>query len=125
MRSASLALAACFVAALLCGSNPLLHAQLVPLPVGAQAEAQAIDPERLRVHVKTLSSDKFEGRGPGQPGGELATQYIADAFRSYGLVPAGDHGTFTQQVPLVGVTPVAAETQFRLVPLAGSRTKAW
>ncbi len=124
MRSASLALAACFVAALLCGSNSLLHAQLVPLPVGAQAEAQAIDPERLRVHVKTLSSDKFEGRGPGQPGGELATQYIADAFRSYGLVPAGDHGTFTQQVPLVGVTPVAAETQFRLVPLAGSRTKA-
>lgn len=120
MRS-SLPFALLFCAATV---GQISRAQLAPLPAGAQAEAQSIDAERLRAHVKTLSSDKFEGRGPGQPGGELATKYIADAFRSYGLQPAGDRGTFIQQVPLVGVTPVAAETHFRFVPGAGSKTTA-
>ena len=41
--------------------TPRLQAQLQPLPAGAQAEADSIDPERLRTHVKTLSSDAFEG----------------------------------------------------------------
>lgn len=103
---------------------PLLVAQNTTLPPAAQAEAQSIDPERLREHVKTLASDKFEGRGPGQAGGELATQYIADQFKSYGLQPAGDNGSFLQAVPLVGVTPVAAETRFRFTPGAGSQIKA-
>ena len=100
------------------------HAQLQPLSAGAQAEAASIDPERLRASVKTLSSDQFEGRGPGQPGGILATNFIADAFRSYGLVPAGDNGTFLQAVPLVGVQPVAADTHFRFVPGPGSKSTA-
>ena len=93
--------------------TPALQAQLGKLPAGAQAEARSIDPERLRAHVKTLSSDKFAGRGPGPPGGELAMHYIADQMKASGVEPAGDHGTYFQQVPLVGVTPVAAETTFR------------
>jgi len=99
-------------------------AQTTTLPPAAAAEAQAIDPEHLREHVKILASDKFEGRAPGQPGGALATQYIADQFKSYGLQPAGDNGTFLQQVPLVGVSPVPAETRFRFQPGPGSRIKA-
>ncbi len=91
-----------------------LPAQLSNLPAGAQAEAKSISAERLRADVKTLSSDKFEGRGPGQPGGELAMHYIADQFKAAGVEPAGDHGTYFQQVPLVGVQPVGAETTFRL-----------
>ena len=99
-------------------------AQQVQLPPAAQAEANSISPDRLRAHVKLLSSDAYEGRGPGQPGGEKTTAYLADQFKQYGLQPAGDHGTFLQAVPLVGVTPVAAETHFRFVPQSGSKTKA-
>ena len=66
-RILSLALAATLTTFVLPAAR--LHAQLQPLPAGARAEADSIDPERLRAHVKTLSSDKFEGRGPGQPGG--------------------------------------------------------
>ena len=101
-------------ASLLCllAAPPLLS-QTLDLPTAAAAEAQSVDPARLRAHVKILSSDQFEGRGPGQPGGELAMHYIADQFKAAGVLPAGDHGTYFQQVPLVGVQPVAAETTFR------------
>ena len=99
-----------------------LQAQQTVLPPAAQAEANTIDPERLRAHVKLLSSDAFEGRGPGQPGGEKTTAYLVDQFKRYGLQPAGDHGTFVQAVPLVGVTPVAADTHFRFVPGTAAKT---
>ncbi|WP_419805831.1 M28 family peptidase [Terriglobus sp.] len=96
-------------------------AQQTTVPAAAQAEANSIDPERLRAHVKLLSSDAYEGRGPGQPGGEKTTAYLVEQFKRYGVQPAGDHGTFVQAVPLVGVMPVAAETHFRFVPQSGSK----
>jgi Zn-dependent M28 family amino/carboxypeptidase len=70
------------------------------VPLGAQD----ISAQRIRAHVKFLSSDLLEGRGPGTRGGELATDYIATQFALAGLQPAGDNGTYFQQVPLTGVT---------------------
>jgi Zn-dependent M28 family amino/carboxypeptidase len=58
--------------------------------------------ERIRQHVKFLSSDLLEGRGVGVRGGELATEYIATQLALAGLKPAGDNGTFYQRVPLIG-----------------------
>ena len=71
---------------------------------------QQIDKEKIREHVKYLSSDKLEGRGTGQPGGDLAADYIAKQFASYGLKPAGDNGTYFQNVPMVGVKTLADTT---------------
>lgn len=50
-----------------------------------------------------MSSDALEGRGVGQRGGDVATEYIADQFALAGAKPAGDNGTFFQRVPLVGI----------------------
>lgn len=86
------------------------------IPLAAQAEAKSIDPERLRLHDKTLASDAFEGRAPGQPGGEMAAKYIAAAFKAAGVEPAGDNGTYFQKVPLVGVKTDGAASTFSLVP---------
>src|SRR5262252_9720726 len=66
-------------------------------------DAQTISGERIRAHVKFLSSDLLEGRGVGVRGGELATEYIATQFALAGAKPAGDNGTYFQKVPLVGV----------------------
>ena len=100
---------------------PLLHAQVnVVLPPAAQEEARSIDPERLRRHDKTLASVAFEGRAPGQPGGEKAARYIAEGFKAAGLEPAGDNGTYMQKVPLVGVKTSGAETKFSLQPDSGT-----
>jgi Zn-dependent M28 family amino/carboxypeptidase len=68
-----------------------------------QAQHPDISADRIRAHVKFLASDLLEGRGPGTRGGELATEYIATQFALSGLKPAGDGGTFFQQVPLIGI----------------------
>ena len=71
-------------------------------PAIAKAEA-SIDAARIREQDKFLSDDLFEGRYPGLRGGELAAKYIATQFALEGLKPAGDNGTFFQQVNFVGM----------------------
>jgi len=83
------------------------------------SRAPALDPEKIRAHVKYLASDELEGRGMNQKGGDRAAQYIADQFKSYGLKPAGDDGSYFQQVPMVAVK-TQPDTSFTLVPHAGS-----
>ena len=65
------------------------------------APAASIAAARIKEDVKNLSSDEFLGRGPGEPGDEKTTAYLADAFAKAGLEPAGENGTFFQDVPLV------------------------
>jgi Zn-dependent M28 family amino/carboxypeptidase len=90
----------------------------VRLPGTAFVALESITPEHIRWHVRYLSHDLLEGRGTGQRGGEIAAEYMATQFAEYGLTPAGDHGTYMQKVPLVGIT-TSPETQFSLVPKQG------
>src|SRR5947207_3636222 len=90
----------------------------VKLPGPAFVALETITPEHIRWHVRYLSHDLLEGRGTGQRGGDLAAEYIATQFAEYGLKPAGDHGTYMQKVPLVGIT-TSPETQFSLIPKQG------
>jgi Zn-dependent M28 family amino/carboxypeptidase len=60
-----------------------------------------IQARRVEAHLKFLSHDLLEGRAPATRGGDLAAEYIAAQFRALGLEPAGDSGTFMQQVPIV------------------------
>ena len=53
--------------------------------------------------VRTLSSDAFEGRMPGTPGGERTVAYLSQQFAAAGLQP-GNNGSWTQEVPLVEIT---------------------
>jgi Zn-dependent M28 family amino/carboxypeptidase len=100
------------------GSKGARSAPSVRLPGPAFVALETITPEHIRWHVRYLSHDLLEGRGTGQRGGDIAAEYIATQFAEYGLKPAGDHGTFMQKVPLVGITTLA-ETQFSLVPKQG------
>jgi Zn-dependent M28 family amino/carboxypeptidase len=111
--SKTVALAVVFVAAVLAA----IHA------AGNNAEKQgALDPacsgDHIAAHVKFLSSDLLEGRGTGQRGGDIAAEYIATQFALDGLKPAGDHGTYMQDVPMVAVKTLPA-TFFKLVPKSG------
>ncbi|HEX4784586.1 MAG TPA: M28 family peptidase [Candidatus Sulfotelmatobacter sp.] len=97
------------------GAKPV---SAVKLSGPAFAALETITPDHIRWHVRYLSHDLLEGRGTGQRGGEIAAEYIATQFAEYGLKPAGDHGTYMQRVPLVGITTLP-ETQFSLVPKQG------
>src|SRR5579863_3845580 len=74
-----------------------------PSPPGAALASFSGD--RILGHIRTLSSDEFEGRGPGSQGEQLTIKYLEDQFRSAGLEPGNPDGTYLQSVPLVGITP--------------------
>jgi Zn-dependent M28 family amino/carboxypeptidase len=67
------------------------------------AALNVITADGLMTHIKTLSSDEFEGRGPGTRGEELSVNYLADQFKKVGLAPGNTDGTYFQKVPLAGI----------------------
>ncbi len=85
----------CFVLVALLGSLPWIA-------FGASDNLQ-ISGDKMRAHVKYLSSDELEGRGVGTRGETLATAYLAAQLEASGVKPGGDDGTYYQRVPLVGV----------------------
>ena len=79
-------------------------------PIGDLPEP---DIDAVLAHTKALSSDDFQGRGPGTRGEDLTVAYITEQFRKLGLKPGNTDGTFVQKVPLVGITPEPAALTFR------------
>ena len=87
---------------------------LAPLLLGGTAFAQtAAQPtftaERVRAHVAYLADDRLEGRDTGSRGYDLAAKYVSDQFASFGLKPAGDNGTWYQQVTFQRTQPGASK----------------
>src|SRR6202011_6364512 len=82
------------------------------------APAAAIDAEKIRAHVKFLSSDLLEGRGMGQRGSDITAEYIATQFALDGLKAAGDQGSYFQEVPMVRITTLP-DTTASLAPKNG------
>jgi Zn-dependent M28 family amino/carboxypeptidase len=80
----------------------------------------SVSAENIRAQDRFISDDLFEGRYPGLRGGELAAKYIATQFALDGLKPAGDDGTYLQQVNFVGMKAQPEQTSFSLVPEDGS-----
>ena len=85
-----------------------------PIPPAIKTAEASIDAEKIRAHVRFLADDLLEGRGPGLRGGDLAAKYIATQFALYGLQPAGDNGTYFQQVDFFGMTVNRDTTTFTL-----------
>lgn len=108
-------------AILLIGLSTLVVAQDQPrLPASAQKAMNAIDSEKIRATVKYLSDDALQGRGTGQKGGDMAADWIAAQFKSYGLLPAGDGGSYFQDIRFFGVTTDPKQTQLAFVPKSGA-----
>ena len=74
-------------------------------PSSADTALRSFSADRLLGHIRTLSSDEFEGRGPGSKGEQLTIKYLEDQYRASGLEPGNPDGTYLQSVPLVSITP--------------------
>ncbi len=90
----------------------LRQAVVITMLIGSSSAGQDlhVSGERMRAHVKYLSSDELEGRGVGTNGERLATEYLASQLQAEGVKPGGDNGTYFQRVPLVGVTTLPSAT---------------
>jgi Zn-dependent M28 family amino/carboxypeptidase len=118
MRHLSLTLLSAALALPLAAAPPTKSAPAATsgsTPPALESSLARFDAARLKAHDRFLSSDLLEGRGPGTRGDEIAMAYIASEFEQYGLLPAGDDGTYYQKVALLGVTtqPEKSSLEFR------------
>ena len=73
----------------------LLTVAQAPAPPTTEAIVHRVDRTQLMADVRELSSDQYQGRRTGTPGGLKARAWIRDAFAAIGLKPAGANG-FTE-----------------------------
>jgi hypothetical protein len=73
--------------------------------IASSAPPPAISAARVRADVEFLADDLLEGREAGTRGHEIAARFAASALEAAGWAPAGDDGSWFQQVPLVESTP--------------------
>jgi hypothetical protein len=64
---------------------------------------QGIAGKALVAHIDFLASKYCRGRETGDTGMEVAIQYLTDVLKGAGLEPAGEYGTYRQQVRLAAV----------------------
>ncbi len=69
----------------------------------AEAAANEITDPYMREIIAEISSDAYEGRGPGSKGDEMTRKYLAQRMEAIGLQPAGDDGGWDQAFELVGI----------------------
>ena len=80
----------------------------------------AITANDLRTRLYQIADDSMRGRRIGEPGNFMATEYIAREFRRLGLKPAGDNGTYFQNLPFgpLGFDSTSSRLSVAGVPLA-------
>jgi Zn-dependent M28 family amino/carboxypeptidase len=82
--------------------------------MAAAIQAPTFDPHRLSDEDKTLSSDAFEGRGPGTPAETKTIDYVVSQMQAAGLQPGGDlkdgKRAWTQAVPLLRTEIIGTPT---------------
>ncbi|HEX2190711.1 MAG TPA: M28 family peptidase [Longimicrobiaceae bacterium] len=68
---------------------------------GATGRSAAVRAEDLRARLTAFAHDSMEGREAGTPGHDRAAAYLARELARLGLRPAGEGGSFYQEVPLI------------------------
>jgi Zn-dependent M28 family amino/carboxypeptidase len=85
-------------------TSPTPAATAAGLPAELKPALDTVNADDLLRHIKELSSDRYEGRGPGTEGEKLTVSYTTEQFQKLGLKPGNPDGTFVQKVPLAGFT---------------------
>jgi Zn-dependent M28 family amino/carboxypeptidase len=88
------------VAVLFAQDNPRLRA-LRGGEAGSLLALDEIRGEHIAAHQRFLADDLLEGRAPSTRGGQLAAQYLATQLAQLGYDPAGENGTYFQNVPVI------------------------
>ena len=61
-----------------------------------------VDGKIIKSYIEYMAADAREGRQSLTPGYEKTAEWAAAKFKEWGLKPAGDNGTFLQNVPTTG-----------------------
>lgn len=77
---------------------------------GAEQALAEITDDFMRDLIVEISSDAYEGRGPGSAGDKKARDYLIAEMEKIGLEPGSAQGTFEQPFDLIGVTTDQPDT---------------
>lgn len=69
-----------------------------------------VQPDSIKAHIAYLADDKLKGRAPGTEGYLMAMNYVVSHFKQFGLEPAGENGTYLQEVKLRKAKAVSAKS---------------
>src|SRR5688572_6394440 len=97
MRIRTLAFIAALLPAACAQATPDIPVAPAPPAVGIDEAVATITAADVQRRIAFLASDSLQGRDTPSPGLEKAAAYIANEFRSFGLQPAGDSGSFIQR----------------------------
>ena len=93
----------------------LLGASMCAQEAAPDATMATIRPEAIRADMRFLADDLLEGRGTATRGFDIAAKFMATQFEGIGLQPAGDNGTYFQNVPLRLLKPDPAKSALVLI----------
>ncbi|MGB3589311.1 MAG: M28 family peptidase, partial [Tunicatimonas sp.] len=74
------------------------------------AVPDVINQSQVEAHIRFLASDALKGRDTGSPELNIAAQYIASYFQSYGLSPADSSEGYFQSVSLFKESTLSSAT---------------
>ena len=97
-------------------SAVLFLSSLAPLASTGDETELLPSGERANGYVEFLADDALEGRKPGTEGYRMAADWAAGRFQEWGLAPAGENGTYFQNVP---VRPYTLRTGAPRLSVAG------
>ena len=86
------------------------HASVLAQPL------ETLDASAIREDVRILSSDAFQGRGPGERGETMTLAYLKAQFEAAGLTPGGPNGSWFQEVPLTRFDKTDRSFDLRIGP---------
>ncbi len=82
--------------------SPKAREAVPAIPAATLSLQRKIDEKQLRADVKTISSDEFAGRGPGEIGEQVYVPWMIKQYQAIGLKP-GNGDSYTQTVPMLEI----------------------
>ncbi|MDX1442296.1 MAG: M28 family peptidase [Gammaproteobacteria bacterium] len=76
--------------------------------------ADRISVDNIRSHVEFLADDLLEGRETGTRGYDIAANYVATQYELMGLEPAGDAGSYLQDVTFRRAIPAGGSASLEI-----------
>jgi len=84
-------------------------AQQIKLSAEIERALAKVDTAQFKADIAYLADDKLKGRGPGTEGFQMAVDYVVGRLKSMGVKPAGENGTWLQEVKLRKATTGTAD----------------
>jgi hypothetical protein len=92
------------------------------VPNSIMEQLETIDSNKIKEHVTYLADDKLLGRKPGQPGYQMAVDYVVNQFKTNNLLPAGENNSYIQKV-ILRKTKLIREKSSVKVTMADGKVK--